>query len=123
MRELWRLMPPLAAFTIPTRAIPKKRHNAKGRTPLATWAFEQQIVGPLAAEAWRQAPTVRPVGLVIDLFYFDHPPDESNALKSIEDGMNGIVYLDDEQVVYTEICRQVCSCKNNERAEIQILVM
>lgn len=123
MRAIWRLLPPVAVFTIPVRAIPKKRHNARGRTPLATWAFEQQIIAPLAEEAWKQQPTVRPVGLVVDLYYFDHPPDESNALKSIEDGMNGVVYLDDEQIIYTEMCRMRCASKQDERAEIQILVL
>lgn len=123
MRELWRLVDPCVGFTIPIRCVPKKRHNNQGKTPLATVVFEQEIVSPISSEAWSQPPTLRNVGLVFDFYYFNHEPDISNAVKSIEDGMNSVVYVDDKQVVYEEICRHRCTSKADERAEVLILLM
>lgn len=123
MRELWRLIPPCCGFTIPVRATPKKRHDKKGHTPLSTFVFEREVVAPIAGEAWGQAPTPRLVGLIIEFYFFDREPDQSNALKSIEDGMNGVVLVDDAKIKYSEVCMIQCTSKANERVEVQILVM
>ena len=36
-------------------------------------------------------------------------PDASNILKSVEDGMNGVVYRDDSQIVNIHVSKVYCS--------------
>ena len=92
-------------------------------TPKRTRKYEEMI-GTIARAAWRDVPTSRPVELVV-VFALAVPahwpkwkqelardgailptmkPDQSNLIKSIEDGMNTVVYQDDAQIVgsYTE---------------------
>lgn len=44
-------------------------------------------------------------------------PDCSNLLKSIEDGMNGVVYKDDKQIVQIKVLKQY---SDKPRAEITV---
>jgi Holliday junction resolvase RusA-like endonuclease len=111
-------------FEVPGIAVPKARHrNGIGRnfTPVKTKAYER-TVGMLAKKEMIDVGSCiarGPIRLSVDVFY--SPPmswpakkktqaleglilpktkkDLSNIVKSIEDGMNGIAYVDDNQVV------------------------
>jgi len=37
-------------------------------------------------------------------------PDCSNVLKAVEDGMNGVVYLDDKQIADLRVSKRYCEC-------------
>ena len=50
-------------------------------------------------------PIVRPVTVVITNYYTLAPPDVDNIIKPILDALNGVAYVDDEQV------HRVCSEK------------
>lgn len=113
-------------FTVPGEPVAKARPRvtiAGGRahayTPAKTAAYEQ-LVAVYAAAAMKNAPLLEhPVRLTLGIYCkvpgswskkrkadalagIERPakkPDTSNILKGIEDGMNGIVWVDDCQVV------------------------
>lgn len=121
-RLLWRTVEPVCGFTIPVRIQPKQRHKGNS-TPLRTLVFERSIVSAIAAEAWKRPPYEGRVGLIIEVYWFQDEPDLSNCLKSLEDGMNGVIYRDDMKVEYHEECKARCTIPGDERAEIQILLL
>ena len=115
------------AFILDGKPIPKARprvtHSGRAFTPKATRDYELSI-----AEVGRQAmsgrsPVSEPVTLSVKAFFpiptsWTKPrqamaldgtlahtvrPDGSNILKSVEDGLNGIVYQDDSQIVISHI--------------------
>lgn len=47
--------------------------------------------------------------------------DIDNVAKSILDGMNGICYLDDEQVNLLIVAKEKVENEQNERAEIEVM--
>jgi Holliday junction resolvase RusA-like endonuclease len=50
-------------------------------------------------------------------------PDIDNLIKAILDGLNGIAWQDDKQVVRVIAERIVAGSKESERAEIEIMVV
>lgn len=113
-------------FTIPGDPVGKGRPRATTRggftrmfTPAKTAAYEQ-LVAVYAAAAMKKAPLLEhPVRLHLDIYCkvpgswskkrraaalggMERPakkPDLTNIIKAVEDGMNGIVYVDDAQIV------------------------
>lgn len=76
------------------------RHVAKLHTPAKTRHYEKAVAAAARAASIGSPLTCR-VGLLARIFHPFTPgakPDGSNVLKTIEDGMNTVVYTDDRQV-------------------------
>jgi len=78
--------------------------NGKFYTPKATKEYEGSVAW-YARMAYKDEPTKQPVRLDLTIKSSKSRADTSNILKSIEDGMNGIVYIDDRQIKEIHILR------------------
>jgi crossover junction endodeoxyribonuclease RusA len=112
------------SITIPGRPVPKGRPRlgVRGRkvfvyTPPATVEYER-LVG-WAAKATGCKPTFGPVFVALDI-YTRRKMDLDNVAKSILDGLNGIAYVDDDQVVELLVRKHKVRCAKEERVEIEI---
>ena len=114
-------------ITVPGRPVPKGRPRlgVRGRkafvyTPERTKAYEE-TVGWHARAAVQGDALECPVAVVIDLYlYGKQRIDVDNCAKSILDGMNKIVYTDDNQVVDLRVRKLRVKNRRQERAEIEI---
>jgi Holliday junction resolvase RusA-like endonuclease len=123
-------------FWIPGDPVPKARARVTMRggkprayTPIQTKKYEE-LAGGIAAQIMGSAePLKTPVRLLIEfgigiprswsqkrrdaaiagLYVPTVKPDLTNLVKSIEDGMNGIVYRDDSQIVYMVVAKYYAS--------------
>ncbi|WP_240202643.1 RusA family crossover junction endodeoxyribonuclease [Burkholderia sp. LMG 13014] len=113
-------------FTVDCNPVAKGRPRASStprgirmHTPKATKRYEAEVQAAARAAMLRELPFGRPVALTVSivlpvpaswskrrkrLAYMGEiaatkKPDADNVLKAIKDGMNGIVYWDDSQVV------------------------
>ncbi len=112
-------------FVVPGRPVPKQRPRvySHGRrvqvyTPPETREYEE-TVGWCARPRFAQ-PLRGPVRLRVRVYFRDgrgRVPDLSNCVKSIEDGLNGIAYVDDSQVRAIEAWLKI---EDDERAEVEI---
>jgi len=98
----------IATFTVPGRPRGKERsrmgRNGKFYTPKTTREYEESVAW-FAKAAYKGEPTKDPVRLDMTIRSSKSKADTSNILKSIEDGMNGIVYVDDKQIKEIHISR------------------
>ncbi len=110
---------------IPGRAVPKgrPRMSVRGRTaylytPEATVAYEQ-AVGLCARQQYRK-PLEGPVELSIRVYVRRGiRGDLDNYVKAISDGLNGVAFVDDRQVVHIDA--QILRCRaEDERVEVDI---
>jgi len=115
-------------ITVPGRPVPKGRPRlgVRGRkayvyTPERTVEYEQ-TVGLCARAAVQGCEALEcPVAVKIDLhLHGKRRIDVDNCAKSILDGMNGVVYLDDNQVVDLRVRKLRESNRKNQRVEIEI---
>ncbi len=114
-------------ITIPGRPVPKGRPRlgVRGRTayiytPERTKEY-QNTVGWHARAAVQGDALACPVAVAIDLYlHGKRRIDVDNCAKSILDGMNGVVYLDDNQVVDLRVRK--LRVKNRERQRVEIEV-
>jgi len=111
-------------ITVPGRPVPKGRPRlgVSGRkafvyTPPATREYEK-LVGWVARCAGCR-PVKMPVAVVLDV-YIKRKLDADNLAKSILDGLNGIAYEDDDQVVELLVRKHRVNKKTDERVEIEI---
>ena len=88
-------------FTIPGRPVPKQRprlgKNGIVYTPKNCREYEKRVAA--AAYTVFRRPYAGPVALEVNLFLASRPGDLDNYVKAVSDGMNGIAYQDDRQVV------------------------
>ncbi len=112
------------SITIPGRPVPKSRPRlgVRGRkafvyTPPATKEYER-LVGWVARCAGCK-PTKRPVKVWLYI-YHRGKMDADNVCKSILDGLNGVAFEDDDQVVELHIWKSKVKNKSEERVEIEI---
>ena len=114
-------------ITIPGRPVPKGRPRlgVRGRrayiyTPERTKQYEQ-AVGLCARAAVQGAALECPVAVAIDLYlHGKRRIDVDNCAKSILDGMNKIVYEDDNQVVDLRVRKIREKDKKRQRVEIEV---
>lgn len=130
----------MISFEIEGIPVPKGRSRSTRSghhyTPAKTRAYEE-LVALRAKEAMREPPLEGPLQVSITFFMpipaswskgkrdrahsglIDHTvkPDLSNLAKSIEDGMNGIVYQDDSQLVGIIIWKRY---SDRPRAAVQV---
>lgn len=111
-------------FTVPGRPVPKGRPRlGRGRTytPPSTVAYEQ-AVGWCARSAHRGQPLPGPVAVRLELHLVaTRRGDVDNYAKSLLDGMQGIVLLDDRQVRRLEVERHDAPGAGQERAEVLVV--
>jgi Holliday junction resolvase RusA-like endonuclease len=107
-------------FTVPGRPVPAVRMTQRGKwiKPNAAryLAYKQQV--GWTARPHFPAPFEGPVGIEIDAYIANkRPGDLDNIIKALQDGLNGIAWLDDRQVVEIRARRHH---GGPERAEIKI---
>lgn len=87
--------------------------NAQAKRYLA---YKQQV--GWTAKPLFQAPIEGPVGIKIDVYIANkRPGDLDNIIKALQDGLNGIAWIDDKQVIEIRAKRWH---GDPERAEIKI---
>ena len=111
-------------FEIPGRPIPKGRPRLGYRgqkayvyTPPETREYER-LVGWVAKSAGCR-PVEGPVSVALSV-YVKGRLDADNIAKSILDGLNGVAYEDDDQVVELLVRKHKVKRKEEERVEIEI---
>ena len=111
-------------LTIPGRPVPKDRPRLglRGRkayvyTPAKTKEYEK-LVGWVAKSAGCR-PVEGPVSVALSV-YVKGRLDADNIAKSILDGLNGVAYEDDDQVVELVVRKHKVQRKEEERVEIEI---
>lgn len=87
-------------FTVPGRPVPKQRPRAgrNGRiyTPKKSREYEKAVAR--AARPVFKEPYRGPVSLQVQVYLSRPGGDLDNYIKSIQDGLNGIAWMDDRQV-------------------------
>ena len=111
-------------ITVPGRPIPKGRPRlgVRGKkafiyTPPETREFEK-LVGWVARCAGCK-PAGEPVAVVLDI-YVRRKMDVDNVAKSVLDGLTGVAYEDDGQVVELLVRKHKVKREEEERVEIEI---
>ena len=112
------------SITIPGRPVPKARPRlgVRGKTayvytPPATREYEK-LVG-WVAKCNRCKPIDGAVAVTLTV-YTRGKMDVDNIAKSILDGLNGVAYEDDDQVVELLVKKHKVKRKEEERVEIEI---
>jgi len=134
-------MKPSVTFTVPGKAVSKKRHRMTKRghtyTPADTVSYEG-MVKVLAYNAMEHREVLTgPIDMRVTV-YLAPPkswskrrhdlalddciiptkkPDLSNVAKSIEDAMNGVVYRDDSQITQLTVSKWY---SDEERVEVWV---
>jgi len=113
----------IVAFTVPGRPRGKERprmgRNGKFYTPRTTREYEETVAW-FAKTAYKEEPTKDPVRLDLTIRSSKSRADISNILKSIEDGMNGIIYVDDKQIEEIHISRIK---EGNEGVDVAVFLL
>lgn len=109
-------------FTVPGRPVPKERprrgRNGRFYTPARTRSYEEKVGWAARSAGVRILPG--PVSLTARFYLSRCPPgDLDNYLKAVADGLKGIAYRDDRQVV--KMAAEVSRCPvGEERVEVEV---
>lgn len=111
-------------ITIPGKPVPKERPRlgTRGRkafiyTPPATKEYEKAVGWEAKAQGCQ--PMDGPVKVSLEVFVRGRM-DVDNVAKSILDGLNGVAYEDDDQVVELLVKKHKVTNTADERVEIEI---
>ena len=111
---------PAYSFTVPCRPVGKQRprvYNGRAVTPKRTRDYENTVA--LYARGAGVRPIDGAVRLRLELYYDDRRwRDIDNAIKSIQDALEGIAYENDRQIYALEAVKHT-GC-DEARAEITI---
>jgi Holliday junction resolvase RusA-like endonuclease len=115
---------PMISFIIHGKPQPKQRPRVtmKGTyTPQATVDYER-LVGWQCRSVYKGKPLTQAVKMTVRVFFklpkrtvkengdwHTSRPDTTNVVKAIEDGLNGIAYIDDSQIAYSIVTKQWAS--------------
>jgi Holliday junction resolvase RusA-like endonuclease len=115
---------PMISFIIPGKPQPKQRPRVTSHgtyTPQATVDYER-LVGWQCRSVYKGKPLTQAVKMTVRVFFklpkrtvkekgdwHTQRPDTTNVIKAIEDGLNGIAYEDDSQIVRIEATKQWAS--------------
>lgn len=79
---------------------PKARHRTGSRGSYAPDKADEQAISWQMRAAYRREPLAGPVALFVRFYRSDHRRvDTDNLVKRLKDAGNGIIYVDDSQVV------------------------
>jgi Holliday junction resolvase RusA-like endonuclease len=78
-------------------ACTKKRHNLNSQTPLSTRRYEQ-IITEVSRDQYQGQPMTERLVLAVAFGVPNLRGDVDNLIKSLQDGMQGIVYWNDSQI-------------------------
>lgn len=110
-------------FTIPGRPVPGVRMTRRGaftKRDAKRYLIYKGNVG-WSAKAAGVRMTDKKLVVVIDVFLCGGTiGDWDNYAKSICDGLNGVAWIDDKQVIDGRCRVNECSSKKDERAEVMI---
>ena len=116
----------IASFTVPGRPVPAVRMTRRSKwvNPQAKRCLDyQMLVAWHARAATTGRPTAAPVRL--DAVFHLHGArrgDLSNLVKAVEDALNGVVWVDDRQVV--ELHAWILECgKDDEKVEVGVITV
>lgn len=109
-------------IVIPGRPVPAarmtKRSKYKNRQA-QRYLIYKGVVGWCAKAAGVKM-TDKQVTVEIDVYIRGAGGDWDNYAKAICDGLNGVAYIDDQQVIEGRVRRHSCDQKKEERAEVII---
>ena len=114
----------MVIFTVPGRPVPKQRprlgRNGNVYTPRQTREYERAVAR--AGRLFFKSPYFGPVSLHVHVYLAGvrGAGDLDNYIKSIQDGLNGIAWRDDRQIVRLKAGITVRPGVN-ERAEVLIM--
>ena len=114
----------MITITIPGPPVAKQRARVGkgGRvyTPPETRSYEQKVAvfATVAARRAKWKVTSEPVEIDVRIYRARATGDLSNFVKAIEDGMNGIIYVDDRQIV--SIDAAMFLDRKNPRTEVKV---
>ena len=99
----------LLNFVIPGRPVPwkvpifGKGASGKGRgrkdERLVAWQQQVQVYARIAMADARSPPTEKLVRVRATFILAKQPPDLTNLTKALEDACNGVIWIDDTQVI------------------------
>jgi Holliday junction resolvase RusA-like endonuclease len=104
--------------------VQKRSRMGRGGHWYAPSSSDQKIIGKIAYEARLRAkmPILEgPVLLKVDFYGLRSNADLSNAIKLVEDGCNGVAWIDDRQVSVLMVFRRASSGKARTEVSIEEL--
>lgn len=106
-------------FTIKGSPVSAQTRN---RQRLQAWKQEVRDAA-IAALPPGTVPVDRNVTVVITYYYDADSPDVDNIIKPIQDGLNGVIFLDDRQVVETKARKKSINGSYQIRGVSSVLLM
>lgn len=133
-KDLAFILPPLSQSELPISFIVIGRPVAKARprfvagakkpfTKKTTKKYEGMVRGKALdlMTSMGRSPSVGELSIKIDMYFNNRAslPDIDNVAKAVLDAMNGIIYMDDSQVMEL-ICKKIVKCKKDGFPHIKV---